>query len=149
MEERFGNFTLLISKINKNIRKIKNQEMEEHNLKSPHISIIYQLYINEVLTSTNLVEKCDEDKATISRCIDFLEDEGYIFCDSDAIKRYNSPLKLTNKGKKVGLKIYNKINNVLKKLNDVVNEEDRLILYKCLNKISSTLDEINLGKECL
>lgn len=149
MEERFEMFTILISKINKNIKKIKNQEMEEYNLKSTHISILYYLYINEELTSTNLVEKCEEDKATISRSIDYLEEEGYISCDSKLQKRYNSPLKLTDKGYEVGYKIYNKINNALGKLDDEIKEEDRILFYNCLNKISETLDEISKKDQCL
>ena len=45
MKERFETFTVLINRISRNIRKIKNQEMAEYNLRSPHISCLYYLYM--------------------------------------------------------------------------------------------------------
>ena len=80
MKERFETFTVLIAKINRNIRKIKNQEMAEYDLRSPHISCLYYLYSTNGLTATELCERCEEDKATISRSLDYLEKNGYIVC---------------------------------------------------------------------
>ena len=54
MKERFETFTVLINKINRNIRKIKNQEMAEYNLRSAHVSCLYHLYSIEGLTATDL-----------------------------------------------------------------------------------------------
>ena len=73
MNERFERFTVLITKISRNIRKIKNKEMADYDLRSPHVSCLYYLYVSESLTATDLCERCEEDKATISRSIDFLE----------------------------------------------------------------------------
>ena len=99
MENRYEKFTVLIAKINRNIRKIKNQEIAEYNLKSPHISCLYFLYLSGGLTATELCERCEEDKATISRSLDYLEKEGYLTCEAKNTKRYKSPLVLTEKGK--------------------------------------------------
>ena len=46
MNERFETFTVMINRISRNIRKIKNQEMAEYNLRSSHISCLYYLYIS-------------------------------------------------------------------------------------------------------
>lgn len=46
MEERFETFTILINRISRNIRKIKNQEMAACNLRSAHISCLYYLESN-------------------------------------------------------------------------------------------------------
>lgn len=73
MKERFETFTVLTAKISRNIRKIKNQEMLKYDLKSPHISCLYFLYCADTLTATELCERCEEDKATISRSLDYLE----------------------------------------------------------------------------
>ena len=78
MKERFETFTVLIAKISRNIRKIKNQEMAEYNLRSSHISCLYYLYLSKELTATELCDRCEEDKATISRSLDYLEKNGYI-----------------------------------------------------------------------
>ena len=75
MKERFETFTVLINRISRNIRKIKNYEMAEYNLKSSHISCLYYLYMENGLTATDLCERCEEDKATISRALDYLEKE--------------------------------------------------------------------------
>lgn len=48
MKERFETFTVLINRISRNIRKIKNQEMAEYHLRSAHVSCLYYLYTNKV-----------------------------------------------------------------------------------------------------
>ena len=76
MTERYETFTSLIARISRNIRKIKNQEMADYDLRSVHISCLYYLHLQEGLCAAELCEKCDEDKATISRCLDYLEQKG-------------------------------------------------------------------------
>lgn len=140
MNDRFKNFTVLISKISRNIRKIKNHEMAEYGLRSAHISCLYYLYSNEGLTATELCELCDEDKATISRALDHLEDNGFVVCDANHAKRYNSSLYLTEKGKRVGDKITEKINCVLDEICNDLSEEQRAEFYRSLSIISDGLE---------
>jgi DNA-binding MarR family transcriptional regulator len=142
MQERFETFTVLIAKINRNIRKIKNQEMAAYGLRSSHISCLYYLYLSNGLTATELCERCDEDKATISRSLDYLETNGYITCETKLQKRYKSPLILTEKGSEVGMKIAEKINSVLNVISTDLSEEDRILLYQNLNIISERLSDI-------
>lgn len=141
MKERFETFTVLIAKISRNIRKIKNQEMAEYGLRSAHISCLYYLYSEELLTATDLCERCEEDKATISRALDHLEKNGYISCEVKVSKRYKSPLFLTEKGKEVGKKIADKINFVLEEICTDLSEEERIEFYRCLNIISGNLEQ--------
>lgn len=140
MKERFQTFTVLIAKISRSIRKIKNQEMAEYDLKSPHISCLYYLYSANSMTATDLCEKCEEDKATISRALDFLEENDYIACETKHAKRYKSPLYLTEKGKEVGKKITDKINFVLDEICIDLTEEQRTELYRSLAVISNSLE---------
>ncbi len=142
MTERFETFTVLIAKISRNIRKIKNQEMIGYNLKSPHISCLYYLYCAESLTATDLCERCEEDKATISRSLDYLEKNGFITCESKSVKRYKSPLLLTEKGKEAGKIIAEKINGVLDEISTGLTEEERIMFYRYLTIISDGLDTI-------
>ena len=113
MKERFETFTVLINRISRNIRKIKIQEMAEYDLRSAHISCLYYLYSASNMTATDLCERCEEDKATISRSLDYLETNGYLTCESKSAKRYKAPLILTEKGMIVGKRISSKINAVL------------------------------------
>ena len=140
MRERFRTFTVLITKINRAIKKIKTEEMEEYNLKSPHVSCLYYLFKQGSLTATELVDICQEDKAAISRSIEYLEKNGHIECDSTYKKRYNSALKLTEKGVKIAEGIADKIDNILDLASEGLSEEKRKILYESLILISKNLE---------
>lgn len=142
MKQRFETFTVLINRISRNIRKIKNQEMADYNLRSAHISCLYYLYTEKSLTATALCERCEEDKATISRALEFLEDNGYLTCPFQGTKRYKSPLILTEKGTEVGQKIADKISMVLDEISTGLTEEERRTLYRCLSIVSDSLDAV-------
>lgn len=143
MENRYENFTSLITQISKNIRKVKNMAMKDFKLNSTHVSCLYYLYKKESLTSKELSELCDEDKGAISRTLEFLESNDYINCDSLAKKRYNDKLYLSNKGKEVGKFISNKIDEILDLASLGINDQERDVLYKCLTIINNNLTRIN------
>ena len=142
MHERFETFTVLINRISRNIRKIKNQEMAEYNLRSVHVSCLYYLYISSGATATDLCERCEEDKATISRAIDYLETNGFLTCESKTAKRYKSTLVLTDKGNEVGKQIADKISAVLDTVSVDLTEEERAAFYRSLSIISKSLEDI-------
>lgn len=150
MNDRYEIFTALIAKISRNIRKIKNQEMADYDLRSPHISYLYYLYSSEGLTATDLCELCEEDKASVSRSLGYLEKKGYLTCESKSAKRYKSPLLLTEKGKEAGRKIADKIDLVFNEIGAKLTDEERRALYRSLNIISDGLEAIGnnrLGNE--
>lgn len=140
--KRFETFTVLINRISRNIRKIKNQEMAEYNLRSAHISCLYYLYSEDGLTATDLCERCEEDKATISRTVDYLETNGFLTCESKSAKRYKTPLILTEKGLTAAKKISQKIDAVLEAVGDGLTEEERLVFYRSLTIISEGLENV-------
>ena len=142
MEERFETFTVLIGRINRNIRKIKNQEMASYQLKSIHISCLYYLYSSGSLTAAELCERCEEDKAAVSRALDYLEKEGYLEASDKNAKRYRHPLHLTEKGTQAGSIIAAKIDAVLEEINSSLTEQERLAFYRSLTAISNRLDAI-------
>ena len=142
MDERFETFTVLLNRINRNIRKIKNEEMKNYDLRSPHISCLYYLFISEELTSKDLCERCEEDKATISRSLDYLEKNGYLVCKSESKKRYNAPFELTERGMRAGKRIAEKITAVLDEISSGISDEDRAIFYRSLNVISENIDKV-------
>lgn len=142
MQERFETFTVIVSKISRNIRRIKTEEMAEFDLKSPHVSCLYYLYKVDSLTAKELCDICDEDKSAISRSIEHLESTGYISCESTAKKRYKSQLTLTDKGREVGFIITQKIDKILELASEGLSEEDRVILYRSLGLVSKNLQKI-------
>ena len=142
MEERFETFTVLIGEISRSIHKLKTMEMAEFDLKSSHVSCLYYLYKREALTAKELCDICAEDKANISRSVKYLEESGYLSCDSKRAKRYQSPLTLTEKGKEIGMKIAAKIDHILAHAGDGVCEEDRRVMYRSLMTIRENLRKI-------
>lgn len=121
--------------------------MAEYNLRSSHISCLYYLYMSDGLTATELCERCEEDKAAISRALDYLEKNGFIVCESKSAKRYKSPLSLTEKGNYVGKKISDKIAGVLDEISDGLTEEERIAFYRSLTIISESLESVCKSSE--
>ncbi len=142
MEERFKMFTVLISGVSRSIRRIKTGEMAEFELGSTHVSCLYYLSKSETMTSKELCDICEEDKANISRSIRYLEENGYIACTSRTRKRYLAPLCLTEKGREVGRRISEKIDRILDEASEGLSEEERLIFYRSLALIHNNLQKI-------
>ena len=147
MNNRFETFTTLINKISRNIKKLKNQEMEMYNLRNSHISCLYYIYLLNGATSTQLCEHAQEDKATISRALEYLEKNDFITCENQNVKRYNSMLLLTDKGEKIAKKIANKINYFLERLSTALTEDETITFYKNLSTISDRLDNFLKNNE--
>ena len=141
MQERFEKFTMLIVKLARNIKRIKSLEMEEFELKSPHVSCLYYLNNNEGLTFKQLCEACDEDKASVSRSIDYLVGKGLIVNYSS--KAYKSKILLTEEGKNIADEINKKISDVLEDAGKGVSDDERAIMYRSLTIISDNLEKIS------
>jgi DNA-binding MarR family transcriptional regulator len=142
MEARFEAFTVLIAKASRLIYKIKAEEMAEYNLKGSHVSCLYYIYKEKSLTARQLCDLCGEDKANISRTIKYLENGEYIFCQSRTQKRYQSALLLTEKGKRVGKELVEKIDRVLFNSSNGLTEEQLRIFYQSLSVICENLEKI-------
>ena len=141
IQERFQTFTVLIAKINRSIRKIKTEEMDEFKLKSPHVSCLYYLYKMDSLTAKELCDICQEDKAAVSRSIEYLEQNGYIVCDSNVKKRYRSFFVLTEKGIEIAKRTAKKIDKILDLASYGLSEDKRTNLYESLTLISNNLEK--------
>ena len=142
MEERFQAFTVLITGISRSIHRIKTEEMSEFELRSSHVSCLYYLYKKGSLTAREICDLCEEDKANISRAVKFLEEKGYVFCESEEKKRYQSPLCLTDSGKEIGKAIVEKIDRVLDVASRGLTDEERAVMYKGLAVVNKNLNEL-------
>lgn len=142
MIDRFSTFTVLVDRLKRVIRKIKTEEVAEFELKSPHVSCLYYLHRYGTMTSKELAEICDEDKAAVSRSLDYLESNGYVFCGSDMPKRYKSPFLLTEKGKEVATLIIDKVDKILDLSSIGLTEEERDTVYRGLEVIANNLERI-------
>lgn len=147
MQERFEMFTVLINRISRDIRRIKNQEMAAYHLRSAHVSCLYYIYSMGGVTSAELCEHCEEDKATISRALDYLEANGFILRPSKGAKRYKSSLQLTEKGQEAGKRIADRIRGILDTVSYTLTEDERAAFYRSLSAISRSLDTIAQSRE--
>ncbi len=147
MLDSFERFTLLISSISKKIQRIKTDEMRLIDLKSSHVSCIYYLNKFGPLTAKALCDHCQEDKALISRSIDFLEKKGYISYNSNTTKKYNCLLYLTDKGNSAALIVTNKINEAVETIQKKLTDQERVSLYSILDKIDLAMKTILDEKE--
>lgn len=145
MDERFETFTVLINQISRSIRRIKAEQMESINLKGPHVSCLYYLSKNGPLTAAELCDRCEEDKAAVSRSLDYLEQNGYLQIPEG--KRYRRPLVLTQKGSAAGAEVSRLIDSIVDLASCDVLEEDRLAMYRALSIISKNLEKIYQNKE--
>ena len=145
MDERFETFTVLINQISRSIRRIKAEQMESINLKGPHVSCLYHLSKNGPLTAAELCDRCEEDKAAVSRSLDYLEQNGYLQIPEG--KRYRRPLVLTQKGSAAGAEVSRRIDSIVALASCDVLEEDRLAMYRALSIISKNLEKIYQNKE--
>ena len=140
--ERFETFTLLVSKLSRSIRKIKSEEMAEFGLKGPHVSCLYYLSQCGGLTASELCERCEEDKAAVSRSLDYLEKNGYLTCGSGGARRYRSPLRLTEKGRDACRTIGGRIDAIVAEASAGLGAEERAVMYRALGTIGSRLEQI-------
>ena len=141
--ERYKTFTVLMASITRSIRRIKSEEMQKWNLKSNHLSCLYYLYEKGTLTAKELCDICGEDKANISRSIEYLLENGFLEYEADTQKHYNARLTLTEKGAVVGKGIYSRIEEILQMSDDGLSCEQRDTMYMALVMIDRNLQKIN------
>ena len=146
MQEHFKLFTSCIASINREIRHVKTQIMATHNLRCPHVSTLYYLYVENGLTLKELCEKCNEDKGAISRSVKNLEEEGLVNAHSIQ-KKYKQKLKLTEKGKKIGKDVAEKIDIAVKKAIENLSDDDKACVYRSLKTISENLEKLDFTIE--
>lgn len=143
MYEKYETFTTAIVKIHRYIHKIKSEIMAEFHLKSPHVSCLYYLGRYDGITASEICELSAEDKSSISRSVEYLEENGYIVCSSDAKKRYKAGLTLTEKGGQVSKRMEEKIAAVLAEAGDGISEKDIKIFYDTLKIVCGNLQKIS------
>lgn len=143
MNEKYETFTRLLTSIIKGMQKIRTEEMASLGLKSSHFSCLYYLYQKKSLTAKELCDISDEDKANVSRAVKYLEENGYVTCYSRTLKRYQCPIRLTEKGREIGRQICERLDHVTEILGKGLSDEERAVLHKALGVIDGNLASFN------
>ena len=140
----FSIFTRLITNIQRCIIKIKDKNMKSIGLKSGHVSCLYYLYKSGPLSQTELCEICNENKASISRKLDYLTKNDYTRRDISETNKYKNPIVLTEKGRQIAVFIDSKVKEIILEADSVLNENERINLYSSLEKINTKLQKMSL-----
>lgn len=143
METGFEGFTVLLSRISRNIRKLKTEQMESLDLKAPHVSCLYYLHEFGPQTAAELCERCEEDKAAISRSLDYLERNGYLVREVTGKKSYRSLLRLTDKGMQTAGEMARRISHIVEAASGELTPEERQTMYRALEIICRNLENLN------
>jgi DNA-binding MarR family transcriptional regulator len=117
--------------------------MAELDLKSPHVSCLYYLYKADSLTSKELCDICEEDKANISRTVKYLVDNGYVIRVKGGKSGRYARLALTERGIEVGEFLSEQIERIISIVSDGIDDDTLDLMYSSLGTI-----EKRLGRLC-
>ena len=107
---------------------------------SPDLS---KIKMPEGLTSANLCEMCNKDKAEVSRAIKALEEKEFITRKNTTVNGYRANITLTKQGREVTYALRERIKLVVEKGGEGLTDEQREIFYNALSTISNNLKAIS------
>ncbi|MBP1572821.1 MAG: winged helix-turn-helix transcriptional regulator [Oscillospiraceae bacterium] len=144
MVERYEMFSVAIAAIYKYIQKIERDEMVKFGLKGPHAQCLTTLFrFKDGLTSTQLCELCDKDKAAISRAVSELESKGLIYREKVNNNIYKALLKLTADGFDAAAHISDSARRAVEGAGKGMSESDRDVFYKTLNLLAHNIESMS------
>lgn len=144
-QERFEEFSSLITSVHGNIQKLKARYKTQLGLKPVHVFWIYLLRTHpEGMSASELAAAAQSDRSLISREINALFDKGIIFTQENGNKRrYGWKLMLTSKG----LQLADTISTIAADIQNTVSrdipEEDLITFYRTLKILAHGFDKLN------
>ncbi len=148
-QERFEEFSSLISGIYGSIQKLKARYTAQLGLKAVHVFWIYLLREHpEGMSASELAAAGQSDRSLVSREIDDLFEKGIIFTrDGNGKRRYGWKLELTDKGRELA----DVISAVAAEVQDTVSrgipEEDLVTFYRTLRTLAGGFDGLNRNNQ--
>lgn len=141
MRNRFESFAVSVMELGRQVQKIKELEMEGLGLKASHTMCLYCLGQHpEGLTATQLVERCREDKAAISRCLNQLMERGLVVRQTPEKQRaYRCRHFLTPEGIQLVEKMNARIQAALSTGGNGLTAEQRENFYQAMDLIRENL----------
>ena len=142
IDERYKQFTNLITSIARAISRIKKVEMANFGLKGKQVQCLFVLHGQEKgSTVSELAEMCGEDKASISRTIHELEEQDYLYFDAKEKQKYKNHVCLTEKGAKMAKIVYERVSDFASKVGMGTSDSERRAMYRTLTRILHNLDK--------
>ena len=149
MLNRYEKFSTYIAGAYRYVQKLEREEMEKYGLKGAYAQYLHAMRRSpEGVTSSQLCDICDKDKAAVSRAVAEMEEKGLIFRDGK--NPYRALLKLTETGKNAADFVCERAEIAVREAGKGLSDEARAIFYTSLEIIASNLQKIckeGIGKE--
>ena len=144
-QERFEEFSSLISSVYGNIQKLKVRYTTQFGLKAVHVLWLYLLRTHpEGMSASELAAAAQSNRSLVSREIDELFDKGIIFTQENGSKRrYGWKLILTDKGRELADIISAIAADIQKTVSRDISEEDLITFYRTLKILANSFDKLN------
>lgn len=140
MISRYEQFSSAVSGIYRSIQKIEREEMEKYGCRGSFAQYLAVMNRHpEGMTSAQLCEACDRDKAAVSRAVAEMTEKGLI---TRGQGMYRVRLRLTEEGSKAAAFVCERAERAVEAVGNALTDEDRRIFYASLDLISERLEEI-------
>ena len=141
---RFEVFTLGLSDLTSSWNKIAAEELKPFGLRGTYVIYLIALYKHtEGLTSANLCEMCNRDKAEVSRAMKVLEAKGFVVREQNSANGYRAKITLTARGREYTSAIRERVKLAVEKGGEGLSEEQRETFYTALETICVNLKKIS------
>ena len=141
MDERFPQFTMQLSRLNKLIQKLKKEGMGHFGLKAVDTLCLYQLSHSESASFSEVAERCDLDGALVSRTLRGLTKSGMVVRLGEPGK-YHARYALTPQGAEKTHEIIKIINAVQSQADEGIDPADLAIFYRVLGQLTANFERM-------
>ena len=148
MKKQYDDFVHYINTIFKDIQKLKTFDEKNLGLKSSQVMCLFYLGQSEGgLTSSELCEKCKEDKAAVSRNLAYLTERGYVTVQGDDSQKYKLRNVLTDDGMEAYIKLEDVMDGARDLFSKGISAREMARFYKTLDKLNANLEKFFNEKE--
>lgn len=144
MRSRYERFSLAVSGIYHCIQKIEREEMEQYGFKGPFAQYLATMSRHpEGMTSAQLSDLCDRDKAAVSRAVAEMETKDLLTRAGAGETLYRARLQLTDAGRKAADFVCRRAQEAVDAAGGGLTDEERAAFYAALEQIAGNLQRIS------
>ena len=146
MISRYEQFSFIISSLNRRIQKIERDEMIKYGYKGAYAQYLMALRCSpDGLTSGQLSDVCDKDKAAVSRVVAEMEQKGLVSRGAPTDSMYRAQIRLTDAGKEAAQVVAQRAVAAVQAAGKGLTEENRRVFYEVLALLSNNLQNLSEG----
>lgn len=143
MISKYELFSSSVACLYRDIQKIERTEMAKFGLKGPHAQCLLAMKrFPEGITSAQLCELCEKDKAAISRTVAELEERGLLIRSERNGLRYRAKLMLTPSGEAAAQAVSHRAQQAVEQAGAGLDDSKREVFYQVLGLIAGNLHAI-------